>query len=262
MSYVVTPPSESVPRLQLPPHGIPRNGAVGPLLVPYPDSSPRPSSGGNKGFSHPRHRLGVASLALDSSTSLVGHSHPEGILYTGGRDGLVISWDLGIPTKRRPHRYGIPEGSNGRGARRWEIMTNWADDIIEEEDDGEELPSDGDVLGEVTGRSRRRPNGVQDTIPEEEQWEVDEDALEARKVLLRSPSGRPSVYVTDSGVGAEGKPANYSVPTVRTATLRLGQRYSSVQHEPNACVVPLELLAMSYPRSWIAWREQCVPSVH
>ena len=72
--------------------------------------------------------------------------------------------------------------------------------LAEEEDDGEELPSDGDVLGEVTGRSRRRPNGVQNTIPEEEQWEVDEEALEARKVLLRSPYGWPSVYVTDSGL--------------------------------------------------------------
>lgn len=195
MSYVVTPPSEPVPRLQLPPHSVPRNGAVGPLLVPYPDSSPRQSSGGDKGFSNPRHRLGIASLALDSSTSLVGHSHPGGILYTGGRDGLVISWDLGIPTKRRTHRYGIPDSSSGRTVRRWEIMTNWADDIIEEEEDGEELPSDGDVLGEVTGRSRRRPNGVQTTILDEEQWEVDQTALGTRKV--RSLCGWSSVYVTD-----------------------------------------------------------------
>ncbi|KZT64082.1 WD40 repeat-like protein [Daedalea quercina L-15889] len=182
VSYVIPSSLEPMPRLQLPPHSVPRNGVAGPLLVPYNDpSSPGLSSGSNSGFSHPRHRLGVASLALDVSTSLVGHSYPEGILYTGGRDGLVISWDLDIPTRRRTHRYGVAEGSSGGSTRRWEIMTNWADDIIEEEDDGEELPSDGDVLGEVTGRARRRPNGVQNTIPEEEQWEVDEEALEARK---------------------------------------------------------------------------------
>ncbi|KAI0728948.1 hypothetical protein C8Q72DRAFT_778814 [Fomitopsis betulina] len=64
-------------------------------------------------------------------------------------------------------------------------MTNWADDIIEEEEDGEELPSDGDVLGEVTGRSRRRPNGVQTTILDEEQWEVDQTALGTRKATTQ-----------------------------------------------------------------------------
>ncbi|PCH34582.1 hypothetical protein WOLCODRAFT_27311 [Wolfiporia cocos MD-104 SS10] len=57
-------------------------------------------------------------------------------------------------------------------------MTNWADDVIEEEtDDGEELRSDGDVLGEVVPRIRRRAGGVQRTIRAEEQWEVDSDAF-------------------------------------------------------------------------------------
>ncbi|KAF9810753.1 hypothetical protein IEO21_06804 [Rhodonia placenta] len=61
-------------------------------------------------------------------------------------------------------------------------MTNWADDIIEEEtDDGEDFRSDGDVLGEVTGRVKRRVVGVQQSIPLEEQWEADVEALEARK---------------------------------------------------------------------------------
>ncbi|KAH9931751.1 hypothetical protein B0H21DRAFT_699788 [Amylocystis lapponica] len=61
-------------------------------------------------------------------------------------------------------------------------MTNWSDDVIEEEmDEGEEVRSDGDVLGEVTGRVRRRAVGIDQAIPYEEQWETDMDAFEARK---------------------------------------------------------------------------------
>ena len=44
-------------------------------------------------MNHPRHRLGVASLALDTSTQLVGRAAFEGILYSDGKDGLVMSWD-------------------------------------------------------------------------------------------------------------------------------------------------------------------------
>ncbi|RPD52275.1 WD40 repeat-like protein [Lentinus tigrinus ALCF2SS1-6] len=176
VSYVIPPPSDPPPRLQLPPHGIPRNGSVGPLLLPGlhtvtpPPATPRWAQ-------HPRHRLGVSCLALDTSTQLVGRAAPEGILYTGGRDGLVISWDLGIPMKRRAQRYGVA----GQSLRRWEVMTNWADDIIEEEaEEGDEYRSDGDVLGEVTGKTRRRI--PQDSaIPYEEQWETDMDAYHALK---------------------------------------------------------------------------------
>ena len=61
-------------------------------------------------------------------------------------------------------------------------MTNWADDVIEEEaEEGDEYRSDGDVLGEVTGKTRRKiPND--DSIPYEEQWQTDMDAYQALKV--------------------------------------------------------------------------------
>ena len=61
-------------------------------------------------------------------------------------------------------------------------MTNWADDVIEEEaEEGDEYRSDGDVLGEVTGKARRRiPQD--NAIPYEEQWETDIDAYQALKV--------------------------------------------------------------------------------
>ncbi|OBZ73444.1 hypothetical protein A0H81_07250 [Grifola frondosa] len=80
--------------------------------------------------------------------------------------------------KRRTHRYGL----TGRSLRRWEVMTNWADDVIEEEaDEGEEIRSDGDVLGEVTGKVRKKSITTDNTIPYEEQWETDVEAYEARK---------------------------------------------------------------------------------
>ncbi|KAI0919919.1 hypothetical protein AcV5_001861 [Taiwanofungus camphoratus] len=195
VSYVIPPPSEPIPRLQLPPHGVPRNGATGPLLIPShapPSPTHQPSS--PKGPPHPRHRLGVASLALDTSTQLVGRAVPEGILYTGGRDGLVISWDLGLPMKRRVHRYGVPH--SGGDARRWEIMTNWADDIIEEEaDENEEVRSDGDVLGEVTGKVRRKAASVRQAIPFEEQWETDLEAFETCKTNSPSTQFRQSAQM-------------------------------------------------------------------
>jgi len=61
-------------------------------------------------------------------------------------------------------------------------MTNWADDIIEEETDDEEIRSDGDVLGEVTGKAKKKVASVQRDIPVEEQWEIDAEVLETRKV--------------------------------------------------------------------------------
>ncbi|GJN91586.1 hypothetical protein Rhopal_004609-T1 [Rhodotorula paludigena] len=64
--------------------------------------------------SHPRHRLAVQAVALDMSTALsLGHdaldaqgATPGGILYTGGRDGLLCSWELNLPTKKRRRPYG------------------------------------------------------------------------------------------------------------------------------------------------------------
>ncbi|KAF9476316.1 WD40 repeat-like protein [Pholiota conissans] len=167
VSYIIPSPVEPIRRLQLPPHGVSRLGATGPLLIPDPSDDKAEAS---QPPSHPRHRLGVAALALDVSTQLVGRSAPECILYSGGRDGLIMSWDLGIRTKRRKG----PE--DAKGARRrgqWEFMTGWGDDVLDEETDDadERVVSDGDVLGDVT--ARRRPTSLASEIPHEQQWETD-----------------------------------------------------------------------------------------
>ncbi|KAI0052794.1 WD40 repeat-like protein [Auriscalpium vulgare] len=174
VSYVIPRPTDPVPRLQLPPHGFDRTSSINPLLIPSHGHTDPQSP---RLHHHPRHRLGVAALALDTTTQLAGRPSPEGILYTGGRDGLIISWDLGIPMKPRNRKY----GSASRGVPgRWEFLTGWGDDIVDDDHDEDEvLPSDGDILGEVKGsaRRRRRSNTADGSIPFGERWETDVDAF-------------------------------------------------------------------------------------
>ena len=181
VSYIIPSPSESIPRLQLPPHGISRVGATGPLLTPFAGQSGSESD--SKRSNHPRHRLGVASLTLDISTQLAGRAAPEGILYSGGRDGLVMSWDLGLPTKRRKVKAGHLMKI---GQDRWGAMTGWEDDILDEYlDDGDERVNDGDVLGDVTDnlhRRRLRARSKAGEIPFELEWELDLSTFRAGTV--------------------------------------------------------------------------------
>lgn len=183
VSYVLPPPIGPIPRFQLPPNGISRSGSIGPLLL-LSRGQEQPEDDVEKRETHPRHRLGVASLALDTSTQLAGRNAPEGILYSGGRDGLVMSWDLGIPMRKRK----APDtdvAALRRSGGRWEVMTGWADDVIQEEgEEGDERPtSDGDVLGDVVGGTSRRKRTIRrtNTLPFEHQWETDIDAFKPGK---------------------------------------------------------------------------------
>ncbi|KAJ7760582.1 hypothetical protein B0H16DRAFT_1369841 [Mycena metata] len=191
VSYIIPPPTEPVPRLALPPPTASRLGLVHPLLVPQ---SQQPLDHEHHSRSrHPRHRLGVAALALDTSTQLASRAAPEGILYSAGRDGLVLSWDLGLPLRRRS-----PSDVAPRRAR-WETLTGWADDAIDEEaEEADERPtSDGDVLGEVTAfAARRRPSGGIRELPHEEQWEMDPDAS-PRKGSFRQCAQTHTDWVND-----------------------------------------------------------------
>jgi WD repeat-containing protein 48 len=175
---VIPPPTDPVPQLQLPPFAVPRNGVPGPLLFSSQNGSQNISGEQPTHARHPRHRLGVVSLALDTSTQLAERIAPEGILYSGARDGLVCSWDLALPMKRR----GVPEGLRRSGGR-WEVITGWGDEAIDEEEDSEDrLRSDGDILGDVESPLKRRRGGMNESIPYESQWETDFSAYEAGKV--------------------------------------------------------------------------------
>ncbi|KAF9650411.1 hypothetical protein BDM02DRAFT_3222131 [Thelephora ganbajun] len=84
---------------------------------------------------------------------------------------MVISWDLHLPTRRRPTK--LPKPQRGR----WETLTGWGDDWYDdgEEDDTENEPSvgtDGDVLGDVTASVRKRRKSST-ASNKEEYWELD-----------------------------------------------------------------------------------------
>ncbi|KAH8995974.1 WD40 repeat-like protein [Lactarius akahatsu] len=187
VSYVIPfpPPTSPVPRLSLPPLGFDRHGSINPVLIPNFIQHPQidlPTHQRNI----PRHRLGVSSLALDTTTQLLGRPTPEGILYTGGRDGLVIAWDLNISMRQRVRKRDVSR----RRSTRWELITGWGDEVVDDTlDEDKDLRSDGDILGEVKGSSRRR--GLSSTatspgfIPFEHQWEGDIDAFRP---------GRPSTF--------------------------------------------------------------------
>lgn len=63
--------------------------------------------------SQPGHRLGINSLALDTSTITDNAARPlQGILYSAGRDGMVSAWNLNLQLRKRPGVY-VEEEFNG-----------------------------------------------------------------------------------------------------------------------------------------------------
>ncbi|KAI0094173.1 hypothetical protein BDY19DRAFT_6668 [Irpex rosettiformis] len=256
VSYIIPPPSTPVPRLKLPPQATPRNGATGPLLLPHDSKDLQDTL--PQWAQHPRHRLGVCCLALDTSTQLLGRDSPEGILYTGGRDGLVLSWDLGIPLRKRAKRYGVPEHSELRRAvGTWEIMTGWAGDIIEEEAEDDEYRSDGDILGDVqdsSGRNRRKFKSLNPTeIPYEEQWETDMDLFQSGKISqFRQSVQAHTDWVNDLLL------CNYNQTVVSASsdgTVKAWSPHSTVPTEPRTLGMHADYarcLTQCRDRQWIA----------
>jgi WD repeat-containing protein 48 len=186
VSYILPSPTEAPPLLQLPPLGQSRQGQTNPTLIPKSDA---PNGTGvtlkskNPFLSTPT--TAITSLVLDTSTVLENHQSPGGILYSGGRDGLVASWELNVPhRKRRGRRYELPPG---RAAKvRWERIGDGAE-LWDEEDEaefGEDVDgnsSDEDSQGwvGVDGEDTRKRKGE---VAYEDRWEVDQDLLQQQKV--------------------------------------------------------------------------------
>lgn len=203
VSYVIPAPDTASPVLELPPFGTGAEATRSyPLLTPKrtngrtsttttqfasrnPFAPPPPLPLKAAARSHPRHRLGITSLALDTSTVLSGNSAPGGILYTGGRDGLVAAWDLNISQQKRRGRRYRPVAGRGTGQRvRWERIGDggdWDDDDDDAAGEADETSSDDDDVGaplESNGSGGRKK------LAYEDRWEVDREAI-ARQVSAR-----------------------------------------------------------------------------
>jgi len=169
ISYVISPPAQSVPRLVLPRLGADRHGSTTPLFITVSSekstdlSTPPPSNVEFGVHLHPKHRLGVTSFALDTSTRLSGKLTPEGILYSGGRDGQVLAHELGIGLKPRSKPHGI--SVDGKvSVRSWETITGWGD--LDESIEEEQLA------------------GNESAIPFENSWEIDSTVKEPSLVSI------------------------------------------------------------------------------
>lgn len=216
VSYILPSPSEPPPYLTLPSLDQPRRGHPSPFFTP--------KNGQNGDFqsrnpflspeeiapAQPKHCLGVTSLALDTSTLLENNQSPGGILYSGARDGLVCSWELNVPHKRR--RGGRYEIQPGRGSRvKWEKVGDGAEFFEEDEDE-----SDDDESGERDSSDDEEEAGKpRGEVPYEDRWEVDAEAL-AQKV---SHSCRQ----------ADAQAPRNHPPSIRPDSYRLGQRSTPLQ---------------------------------
>ncbi|GAA5947003.1 hypothetical protein JCM3765_002113 [Sporobolomyces pararoseus] len=207
VSYVIPPPSHPPPLLALPPFGVPRRGHTTPLF----DFTGQTAEASRHKYvheqeAHPRHRLPVQALAIDLSTALshdgVQDTTPDGILYTGGRDGLLCSWELGLPTKRRRRRYGTrsleeEDEEDEEGEEDTALDT-------EDEDESRDVLDVADIsdlsrrpvakastrnresadqksrtysVSSSNGTSKPDYGGLNSTLPLEERWEVDDEAV-------------------------------------------------------------------------------------
>lgn len=144
---------------------------------------------------HPEHTLGITALALDTSTIIDNSSSPSrkktpgGILYSGGRDGLVASWELSLPFKKRDSEEAFV-GNGHRKGRRKAYLPRWAEDSYadddlqdlddEDDDDDEEENSSSD---EETAGGRRKMGNTSLS-----RRDVEEDN-EAEELLLGSDEG-------------------------------------------------------------------------
>lgn len=125
-----------------------------------PYSRHNPSSNPNQTtHSHPKHTLAVTCLAVDSSTCISGYGdEPQGILYTGGRDGLIASWELRLKMRKRRKRNIHHQQPQGDWENVESSQVNVDGSREQEEDEEEEEEEDS-------------------TLPLESKWQVDPDKI-------------------------------------------------------------------------------------
>jgi hypothetical protein len=263
ISYVVPFPPTPPPWLQLPSSTHPRNGSPYPLLFPsdHPPLSSHASI--DPPSAHPQHSLGVPAMALDTSTQLAAQDGPQGILYTGGRDGLLAGWELGMRLRRRT----ALEGHEGAGKADW---VRWNELGVDGLNDGaDDEPTAGSGSGAPTPPTpsdRRTSDG--EKLPFEDRWEVDKYAEGEVRLLFASHwlalvalagtdtrflSLDPSIFVPRAAPipsSLVDRSQGYLSPVV-PVSYRLGQRHTP---EPDTCV---HSLTTPPPPGRLAQRPSC-----
>ncbi|CAO1622091.1 unnamed protein product [Parajaminaea phylloscopi] len=225
VSYVLSPAllRENPPRLELPglsgagrhPDRIGR-GSSKPIIKHHPQQPNRSSRGNPFQISsapeaaessapqHPRHTLPVTSLAIDASTSLArlnagkseeaGEQHPEGLLYTAGRDGVVASWELGMQMRKRTPRL------SRRSAWSYEDGDGPYEDEHNHDAEAWQQHQGQDELSKARSESPHakvvRKHGLDDgwqRMQFEKQWEVDVASMCSNQRRLPAPRFRSCV---------------------------------------------------------------------
>ncbi|GAA95727.1 hypothetical protein E5Q_02384 [Mixia osmundae IAM 14324] len=221
VSYALPIPAslEGLPTYSLPELSWPRNGDPRPAVydtelqsfvrLPRPrqalstasPSKPEFGLGGSLGprkaltppSDHPRHCLGVHALALDLSTVLssstksdAAEARPAGLLYSGGRDGLIASWELGLPMCKRKTAYGRSRRRSARDSR----------DRFREQDedqrDGDSDDSDAGLLGRSDSRGRGIMRSNYEVPPSLRRGSsVEPDTVESDSLRASSQNGIP-----------------------------------------------------------------------
>lgn len=213
VSYVIPPPTNPPPLLSLPPIDSQRPRHPQPRFKIESNSSSN-SNYNNSLNDHPRHRLAVQAITLDLSTPIShdskgeeGSESVDGLLYMGGRDGLLTSWELGLPAKRRKVKYGKErfqsEDEGGRNSRASSLFDYAREEDESDDEIGEGLLSNSveimDDLGTSAFSSKnglasrrskeygRRTSTTSTTkleekpeeLPTEESWQVDDERMKS-----------------------------------------------------------------------------------
>ena len=120
------------------------------------------------------------STILESSSASPSKSslkRPAGILYSGGRDGLVAAWELGLPFRKRQHPHYYPnDGSSNRVGRESgkRYRPRWSQDPYDSDEDDE------DNEGELS-RSDAEDSNTRDATERGDSSSSDEETSQARQ---------------------------------------------------------------------------------
>lgn len=172
---------------------------------------------------HPEHTLGITALALDTSTvidapsssSKSSQKRPAGILYSGGKDGLVASWELGLPFKRRD----VPVKANGNSIKS-RYRPRWSEDTYDSEEESESSGEDGD-----DGSADLSSSDEEEHLRHARGQSMQQPAL--NELGLRMSSSPPNI----SGArGANGLSARY--PKAGELRLRVDKTSKGNHHLP------------------------------